>query len=73
MAQEEEQMEMPLIIPRIFYMILLAFGIGFYFIWSAMFDAWTDIAVYTVAVICVGFGLVGTFLYTILTKEEASD
>jgi hypothetical protein len=73
MPQDEDMMEMPLVIPRIFYMILLAFGIGFYFIWSAMFNAWTDIAVYTVSVICIGFGLVGTFLYNTLSKEEAAD
>ena len=72
MPQDEDMMDMPLVIPRIFYMVLLAFGIGFYFIWSAMFNAWTDIAVYTISAICIGFGLVGTFLYSTLSKEEES-
>jgi hypothetical protein len=73
MAQEEKVPEMPLVIPRLFYMVLLAFGIGFYFIWGTMFDAWTDIAVYTIAAISVGFGLVGSVLYNVLSKEEVSD
>ena len=69
MAQEETVTEMPLFVAKAFYMIVLAFGIGFYFIWSAMFDAWTDIAVYTVTVITTGFGLIGTILYTIQERE----
>jgi len=36
MAQEEDLMELPLVVPKVFYMVLLAFAIGFYFIWSAM-------------------------------------
>lgn len=71
MAQEEDLMELPLVVPKVFYMVLLAFAIGFYFIWSAMYDAWTDLAVYTVTVTCGGLGLVGTLLYTIREKEEA--
>jgi hypothetical protein len=55
--------------PKVFYIILLAFGMGFYFIWSALFDAWTDIAVYTVTVITAGFGLIGTILYTLQERE----
>jgi hypothetical protein len=73
MAQEPSVTEMPLVVPKLFYMGLLAFGIGFYFIWSALFDAWTDIAVYTVTVITAGFGLVGTLLYTIQEKEGIAE
>ena len=71
MAQEETVMEMPLFIPKVFYMILLVFGIGFYFIWGAMFGTWTDLAVYTITIICVGLGLTGTILYTVREQEEA--
>ncbi len=71
MAQEESMMEMPLVVPKVFYMALLVFAIGFYFIWSAMFGAWTDLAVYTVTIILGGLGLVGTLLYTIREREEA--
>jgi hypothetical protein len=69
MAQEDSVTEIPAFLPRAFYMVLLAFGIGFYFIWSAMFDAWTDIAVYAVSVVCIGLGLVGTILYRIVETE----
>jgi hypothetical protein len=63
--------EMPLAVPKFFYMALLVFAIAFYFIWSSMFDAWTDLAVYAVTVILGGLGLVGTLLYTIREQEGA--
>jgi hypothetical protein len=71
MVQEEAVTEMPLVLPRVFYMALLVFGIAFYFIWSAMYGTWTDLAVYTITVICVGLGLIGTLLYTYREQEEA--
>ena len=71
MVQEESMEEMPLVVPKLFYMVLLVFAIGFYFIWSAMFGTWTDLAVYTVSVILGGLGLVGTLLYTIREREDA--
>ena len=73
MAQEETVMEMPLFIPKVFYMLLFAFGIGFYFTWNALYGAWTDLAVYTVTVICVGLGFTGTLLYTIREREQAEE
>ena len=73
MVQEETVVEMPLIIPKLFYMVLLGFGIAFYLIWSAIFDAWTDIAVYTIAAITVGFGVIGTLLYNVVGKEGSAD
>jgi 1,4-dihydroxy-2-naphthoate octaprenyltransferase len=71
MAQEESMTEMPLVVPKFFYMALLVFAIAFYFIWSAMFGTWTDLAVYAVTVILGGLGLVGTLLYTMREEEEA--
>ena len=73
MAQDEEMMEIPPLIPRVFYMFLLVVGVAFYLIWSSLFDAWTDIAVYTVSVTLIGFGVVGTILYTILSQEQAEE
>lgn len=70
MAQEESVMEMPLFIPRVFYMILFAFGIAFYLIWGAMYGTWNDLAVYSITIICVGLGLTGTILYSIREGEE---
>lgn len=71
MAQEETLTEMPLVVPRMFYMALLVFAIAFYFIWSAMYGTWTDLAIYAVTITLGGLGLVGTLLYTIRDEEEA--
>ncbi len=71
MAQEETLTEMPLVLPKFFYMLFLVFAIAFYFIWSAIYGTWTDLAVYTVTIILGGLGLVGTLLYTIREQEEA--
>ena len=73
MTEDENVMEMPLVLPRVFYMVLLAFGIGFYIIWSAMFGAWTDLAVYTISVICIGLGFTGVLLYTLREREGPTD
>ena len=70
MVQEEALEEMPLVVPKVFYIALLVFAIAFYFIWSAMFGTWTDLAVYTVSIILGGLGLVGTMLYTVREQEE---
>ncbi len=71
MAQEETLTEMPLVLPKFFYMLFLVFAIAFYFIWSAIYGTWTDLAVYTVTIILGGLGFVGTLLYTIREQEEA--
>lgn len=73
MADDEETLEIPPIIPRIFYLIVLAAGVAFYVIWSALFDAWTDLAVYAISAIMIGFGIVGTLLYSSLAKQAAAD
>ena len=73
MADEEETLEIPPIVPRVFYMVVLAAGVAFYVIWSALFDAWTDLAVYTISVIMIGFGILGTLLYSSLSKRAAAD
>jgi len=70
---DEETLEIPPIIPRVFYMFVLAVGVAFYVIWSALFDAWTDLAVYTISVIMIGFGIAGTLLYSSLSKQAAAD
>jgi hypothetical protein len=71
MVQEETLTEMPLVVPKVFYMALLVFAIAFYFIWSAMYGTWTDLAIYAVTITLGGLGLVGTLLYTIRDEEEA--
>lgn len=48
---------------RWFYLIVLFLGIAFYISWSAIYDAWTDVGVYTITIIMVLFGISGTLLY----------
>jgi hypothetical protein len=55
-----------------FYLAVLLFGIIFYVLWSSTYDTWTDIGVYSVTVICVGFGLLGALLY-MPKKAEAQE
>ncbi len=47
-----------------FYLAVFLFGIIFYISWSASYDTWTDIGVYSVTVIAVGFGLLGMLLHS---------
>ncbi|RLF45534.1 MAG: hypothetical protein DRN29_06525 [Thermoplasmata archaeon] len=52
-----------------FSLLVLLAGIIFYVAWSAKFNAWTDIGVYTVTIILVGFGAIGSIL-SLLPSEE---
>lgn len=45
------------------YAFLLILGIALYLGWGIMFNVWADMGIYSIAVILVGFGLVGIFLY----------
>ncbi len=51
-----------------FYRLVLAGGVGFYLVWNAAYGCWNVfspecVGVYTVTVVMVGFGLVGSLLY----------
>ncbi len=48
-----------------FYGLLAALGVAFYFGWSLLYGTWTDMGVYAVTVVLVGFGVVGYLLYSI--------
>jgi hypothetical protein len=50
---------------RAFYLVLLVTGVILYLLWSLLFDAWTDLGLYSITMMMVGFGLVGYLLYTI--------
>ena len=52
-----------------FSLFVLVVGIIFYVAWSATFNAWTDIGVYAVSIILVGFGALGSIL-SLLPSEE---
>ncbi|MFP3871406.1 MAG: hypothetical protein ACOCTR_00345 [Candidatus Natronoplasma sp.] len=48
-----------------FYAVLASLGIAFYVSWSFMYGTWTDIGVYTVTIVLVGFGIIGYFLHSV--------
>jgi len=54
----------------VFFFILFALGIIFYFSWGVAFGVWFDVGVYAVTVIFCGFGLVGLFLYSYMAVQE---
>jgi hypothetical protein len=54
----------------IFALVLMA-GVTFYFMWGFAFHAFFDFANYTITVILVFTGLIGTFLYRELEREQA--
>lgn len=53
------------------FAVVLLFGVLFYFSWGFAFNAFLDYANYTITVILVMTGLVGTFLYRELERERA--
>jgi len=53
---------------RWFYRLLLVTGVAFYLIWNAVYGCWnlfdpSCVGVYTVTVLLVAFGIVGSLLY----------
>ncbi|AGB04226.1 hypothetical protein AciM339_0336 [Aciduliprofundum sp. MAR08-339] len=42
--------------------MLLTIGVVFYFSWSFLYDAWTDLGVYSLSVSLIVFGILGTLL-----------
>ncbi len=54
---------------RWFYLSLILVGILFYIGWGLFFGTWNlfepeNVGVYAVAVVLIGFGIVGTLLYS---------
>jgi len=54
------------------YAFILVAGIGFYFVWGFTYNAFLDYANFTISVILVLSGLVGTFLYREIEREAAA-
>ncbi|HID25713.1 MAG TPA: hypothetical protein EYP23_04550 [Thermoplasmata archaeon] len=48
--------------------LVLACGLIFYVGWSSIYNAWTDIGVYSVSIIFILLGILGTLIS--LIKEE---
>lgn len=63
-------------IPFIFYLLILFAGVFIYIFWRFRYyslnfldlNSWYDPGLYSVVVVLVGFGLIGTFLYS--QREE---
>ncbi|MCK4717935.1 MAG: hypothetical protein KAT70_04615 [Thermoplasmata archaeon] len=51
-------------ITRTFYLLLLLVGLALYVIWSAMYNTWLDIGLYSLCAPMVLLGLFGTLLYS---------
>ena len=56
-----------------FYLLLLLVGLVFYFVWSGMYGTWTDLGVYSVTVVMVGFGGLGVLLHMEEDEEGAEN
>jgi hypothetical protein len=71
----EDETIMPLIIPKTFYRLILLSGVLFYISWLAVFglNRWNDVGVYSIAIVLIGFGLVGSFVYDEIEKKEREE
>jgi len=49
---------------RMFYALLLFGGLAIYVIWGSVHGIWTDIGLYSITIIMVLFGALGTLLYS---------
>lgn len=57
------------LVAKWFYRTLLGLGIVFYLVWNTVYGCWNlfeadCVGVYAVTVVLVGFGVVGSLLYT---------
>jgi hypothetical protein len=68
----EDEVKMPINVPKLFYRMLFVGGIVFYISWLAVFGAehWNDVGVYAITVVLIGFGLVGSWLYDEIEKRD---
>jgi hypothetical protein len=71
----EDESTMPIWIPRIFYRLILLSGVLFYFSWLGAFglEHWNDVGVYSITVLLIGFGLLGTFVYDEIEKKQEEE
>ncbi len=75
MPENQENEQMPKRYLLFFYAILLTLGVALYIAWGLMYGAWniferTNLGIYALTVLLVGFGITGIVLYSIGDKEE---
>jgi hypothetical protein len=66
----EQEIEMPNTWKIMFSVLVLIAGLALYFVWAAMYNAWTDVGLYATSVPIILFGLAGIFLFTRKEPEE---
>ncbi len=54
----------------IFSWILLLLGVIVYFSWAFMYDAWTDIGLYSISAVLIAFGVLGILLAWVKKDED---
>jgi len=65
----DEELRIPPAIPRIFYTVLLVFGVVLYISWVILYGVALDVGLYAICAVLIGFGLTGMFLYSQIEKE----
>ena len=45
------------------YFLLIPLALAFLVGWNYLFDVWNDIGLYSVLVVMLGFGLLGSYVY----------
>jgi hypothetical protein len=69
MADDEPEFSLSRKIVRGFCILLLCTGIIMILIWVGVYGIWNDIGLYSVSVLLIGFGLIGTILYSMPEEE----
>lgn len=63
-------LNLPLNLATILYYSIFVLGILFYVSWGILYGEWTDIGVYSITAILMGFGFIGMVLYSHLSKQN---
>jgi len=71
----DDETKIPIWIPKMFYRLLFVGGILFYFSWLGVFglEHWKDVGVYSITILLICFGLVGSWLYDEIEKRETEE
>ena len=49
---------------RAFYALLLVGGLMFYLLWGVVYGVWVDIGLYSITIVMVMLGALGTIIYS---------
>lgn len=59
------------VLPKLIFLLIFLAGALLYLVWAALYNAWTDIGLYSISIVLVGTGLSGLFLTSV--KDEDSE